>query len=355
MKKITFSIIPLFIACLQVSAQTKPVAQIDSLLTGMTSRDLFSGAVLIADSTGVLLSKGYGYSDRENKVKNTPDTRFDVSTASNVFTGTAITSLAQQGKLKFTDTVGKYIKGLPGGNTITIHQLLTHTSGLDFFNNAKGFDYHKVKNCTDILPFMRTLPLLFNPGDSCQYSSGNLIVLGAVIEKITGMSYQDYITKLFIRPLGLQNTGFTPYYTLNESQRQYAIGYTRSDSGYKRKAYDYDNGFIPLSAGGDWTSVADLYKFDKAVFSEKVVNKDYLSQMIARHTHPWDCCYFGYDWITSVKGDYSSIGHLGRSSAWHTVNEYYPKQQYTIIIMTNFGSVDVEELTKQFEGLLFGH
>lgn len=353
MKKIAFAIIILFIACLQVSAQPKSIAQIDSILTDMTSRDLFSGAVLIADSTGVLLSKGYGYSDRENKVKNTPNTRFDVSTASNVFTGTAITSLAQQGKLKFTDTVGKYIKGLPGGNTITIHQLLTHTSGLDFFNNAKGFDYHKVKNCTDIMPFMRTLPLLFNPGDSCQYSSGNLIVLGAVVEKITGMSYQDYITKLFIRPLGLQNTGFTPYYTLNESQRQYAIGYTRSDSGYKRKAYDYDNGFIPLSAGGDWTSVADLYKFDKAVFAGKVVNRNYLAQMIAKHTHPWDCCYFGYNWITTIKDGYSSIGHLGRSSAWHTVNEYYPKQQYTLIIMTNFGSVDVEELTKQFEELLF--
>jgi len=353
MKKIAFSIIILFIACLQVSAQPKSIAQIDSILTDMTSRDLFSGSVLIADSTGVLLSKGYGYSDRENKVKNTPDTRFDVSTASNIFTGTAITSLAQQGKLKFTDTIGQYIKGLPGGNNITIHQLLTHTSGLDFFNNAKDFDYSKVKNCTDIMPFMRTLPLLFNAGDSCQYSSGNLIVLGAVIEKIAGMSYQDYITKLFIRPLGLQNTGFTPYYTLNESQRQYAIGYTRSDSGYKRKAYDYDNGFIPLSAGGDWTSVADLYKFDKAVFAGKLVNRNYLAQMIAKHTHPWDCCYFGYDWITTIKDGYSSIGHLGRSSAWHTVNEYYPQQQYTLIIMTNFGSVDVEELTKQFEELLF--
>jgi CubicO group peptidase (beta-lactamase class C family) len=353
MKNIAIAVIAFSMGIAHLYGQSKNIALIDSLLTEMTRADSFSGVILIADSSGVLLSKGYGYSDRENKVKNTPDTRFDISTASNIFTGTAITSLAQQGKLKFTDTIGKYIKGLPKGNIITIHQVLTHSAGFDFFDNAKGFNYSKIKNCTDIMPFMRTLPLLYNPGDSCQYTSGNLIVLGAVIEKVTGMNFQDYIKKLFIQPLGLQNTGFVPYWSLDESQRQYAIGYTKTDSGYKRKAYNYDNGFIPLSAGGDWSSAADLYKFDKAVFSGKVVNEGYLKQMTARHTHPWDCCYFGYGWITSNKSNYSSIGHLGRSSAWHTVNEYYPKQQYTIIILTNFGSVDVDGLSQKFEGLLF--
>lgn len=336
-----------------VQGQSKRIATIDSLLTQRTRHDLFSGAVLIADSSSVLLAKGYGYSDRENKVRNTPDTRFDISTASNIFTGTAITVLAQQGKLKFTDTIGTYIKGLPKGDIITIHQVLTHSAGLDFFDNARNFSYKNIKTCTDIIPFMRTLPLVYNPGDSCIYSSGDLIVAGAVVEKIAGMSFQDYIKKLFIQPLHLTNTAFTPFSTLNESQRQYAIGYTKTDSGYRRKAYNYDNGFIPLSAGGNWSSVSDLYKFDKAVFSGSIVNRQHLAQMTAEYTSQWDCCHFGYFWITTDKKKHPAIGHVGYSSAWLSMNNYYPNQKYTIIILTNFGSVDIDKLLDETEQILF--
>jgi CubicO group peptidase (beta-lactamase class C family) len=334
-------------------AQSKNIAKIDSILTEMTNNDLFSGAVLIADSSGVLLSKGYGYSDRENKVKNTADTRFDLSSGSKIFTGTAITYLAQQGKIKFTDTIGQYIKGLPKGNIITIHQLLTHSAGFDNFYKASDFSYDKVKNCTDIMPFMRKLPLVYNPGDSCIYSVGNAIILGAVVEKLSGMSFQDYVKKTFIDPYHLTNTCFTPYWTLKESQRKYAIGYRKTDSlGYVRNNYNYDDGFIPLSAGGAWSSTTDLYEFDKNVFSGKILNKDYLKIMTSKYTPQWDNCHFGYIWIIDDSKT-NCIGHAGNSSGWNTWNYYYPGKQYTIIILTNFGSVDVFELSSMFDDILF--
>ncbi len=333
--------------------QTKRTSTVDSLLIALTKQNLFSGAVLIADSSHVLLSKGYGYADKENKVRNTPATRFSLSSGSKIFTGTAITYLAQQGKLKFADTIGKYIKGLPKGNVITIHQILTHSAGFDDFFKAKDFSYKNVKNCTDMLPFMRTLPLVYNPGDSCIYSTGDCIILGAVIEKITGMNFQDYIQKLFIKPLALYNTCFTPYWTLNDTQRQYAVGYQKIDTGYSRKAYDYDPDFIPLSAGGAWSSVTDLYKFDKAVFTRKIVNEKYLNQMTAEYTPQWDCCHFGYIWITTDKKGYKSIGHAGSSSGWLTKNDYYPKQKYTIIMLTNLGSIDIDKLSDDIEKIIF--
>jgi CubicO group peptidase (beta-lactamase class C family) len=177
---------------MRLSAQSYSIASIDGMLREMTLNDKFSGAVLIADKSHVLLSKGYGYADRENKIMNTPTTRFDLSSASKVFVGTVITQLAQQHKLEFTDTIGKYISGLPKGNTITIHQILTHSAGFNDFFNAKGFSYRSIKNCTDMLPFMRSMPLVYNPGDSCIYSTGDAIILGAVVEKITGMAFQDY-------------------------------------------------------------------------------------------------------------------------------------------------------------------
>ncbi|SIO52730.1 CubicO group peptidase, beta-lactamase class C family [Chitinophaga niabensis] len=322
--------------------QSKRIASIDSLLNSMS----FSGAVLIADSSGILLSKGYGYADIANKIKNTPATRFSMSSASKVFTGTAITYLAQQGKLKFTDTLGQYLKGFPSGDKITIHQMLTHSAGLDDFFNAKDFSYDKVKNCTDMLPFMRSLPLVYPPGDSCIYSTGDCIVLGAIIEKITGIDFQDYIRKVFIDPLGLTNTSFTPYWALDSSQRKYAIGYRKTGEAIP---YNYDNGSIPLSAGGAWSSVEDLYKFDKAVFSGKVVQGKYLSKMMAKHTSAWEGSHFGYIWIINDK----SIGHSGDSSGWHAMNNYYPRQGYTVIILTNSGGMDLYELGSKVEGMLF--
>src|SRR5262249_12709100 len=155
------------------------------------------------------------------------------------FVGVAITYLAQQKKLKFTDTIGQYVKGLPKGNIITIYQLLTHSAGVDDFFNAKDFSYEGIKNCTDMMRFMRTLPLVYEPGDSCKYSTGDCIILGAVVEKITGMDFTEYCKKLLFEPLGLTNTSFTPYWTLNESQKQFSIGYSKNDSNeYVRKPYN---------------------------------------------------------------------------------------------------------------------
>jgi Beta-lactamase class C and other penicillin binding proteins len=354
MKKTLIFIIICCTSELVLFSQSKNITKIDSILTELTKKDLFSGAVLIADSSKVLLSKGYGYSDRENKVLNTVDTRFDLSSGSKIFTGTAITYLAQQRKIKFSDTIGQYIKGLPKGNVITIHQLLTHSAGFDNFYNAPGFSYTKVKNCTDIMPFMRKLPLVYTPGDSCIYSIGNAIILGALVEKITNKNFQDYIDDTFIKPLKLENTCFIPYWTLNDSQRQYAVGYRRNNiNSYSRNNYDYDYGFIPLSAGGAWSSVNDLYKFDKAVFSTKILNRKYLNLMTTRYTKPiWENNHFGYIWIIDDSHT-SCIGHAGNSSGWNTWNYYYPEYKYTMIILTNFGSVDVFKLSALFDEILF--
>jgi CubicO group peptidase (beta-lactamase class C family) len=349
--------ISLFVFCMALTVaqgQSVSITKIDSILTEMTRQDLFSGAVLIAEGPKILLSKGYGYSDRENKVKNTPDTRFDLSSGSKIFTGTAITCLAQQGKLKFTDTIGQYIKGLPKGNVITLHEVLTHSSGFDDFYKAPGFSYDKVKNCTDIIPFMQKLPLVYEPGDSCIYSTGNAILLGAVVEKITGTDFRDYVEQTFLEPLKLENTCFTPYWTLTESQRQFAIGYKKNkEKGYSRCEYNYDRGFIPLSAGGAWSSVNDLFAFDQAVFSGRILNKEFLARMTTAWTGPlWGSSYFGYIWIVDLTHT-PCIGHAGNSSGWNTWNYYYPGKKITMIILTNFGSVDVFKLSALFDKLIF--
>ena len=330
--------------------QRSNISKVDKVLSELTQQNLFSGAVLIADSSGIILSKGYGYADKERKIHNTPNTRFSLSSGSKVLAGTVITYLAQVGKLKFTDTVGKYIKGLPKGDIITIHQILTHSAGFNDFFNAYDFSYYSVKNCTDMLRFMRSMPLVYSPGDSTVYSTGDAIILGAIIEKITGMSFQEYITKTFIAPLKLSNTSFTPYWQLKDTQTCCAVGYEKTETGFARKPYNYDPDFVPLSAGGVWSSVTDLYKFDKAVFSKKIVNAKYLDLMTRPYTPQWDCCHFGYSWIINDKK--RTIGHDGSSSGWLTKNDYYPKEKITIIILSNFGWADLDSISDKIEEAL---
>jgi CubicO group peptidase (beta-lactamase class C family) len=352
MRRIIILIAFSYIAVSGLKGQSERIARIDCIFTEMTDQDLFSGSVLIAENWQILLSKGYGYANREKKVANTPDTRFDLSSGSKIFTGTAITYLAQQGKIKFSDSIGKYIDGLPKGDEITIHQILTHSSGLADFYKAPGFSYEKVRNCTDIMPYMRKLPLVYDPGDSCVYSTGNAIILGAVVERITGMDFKDYIEETFIKPFDLKNTCFTPYWHLDESQSQYAIGYNWTGDGrYRRNDYDYDYGFIPLSAGGAWSSALDLYKFDKAVFTGKIVDEKHLKIMTDRYTPQWENCHFGYIWIVDDSHT-SCVGHAGTSSGWNTWNYYYPGQKTLVIILTNFGSVDVFELSALVDKIL---
>jgi len=343
----------------KLSAQSVRISKVDSIFTNLTNSDLFSGAVLISDSSGVLLSKGYGFSDRENKIYNTPNTRFVLSSGSKIFTGLAIVNLAQQGKIKFTDTIGQYIKGLPKGDIITIHQLLTHSAGIASFYAAKGFTYDgTIKNCIDHIPYIRTMALDYMPGDSCIYSVGNCMVLGAVVEKITGLNFQHYIEEFLIEPLNLTNTCFTPYWTLTDSQRQYAIGYKKNDSiGYKPNAYDYNYAFVPLSAGGAWSSVNDLNKLDKAVFSGEILNDEYLKIMTTKYTEMVTETYkleFGYIWLIE-NSNTRCIGHAGSSSGWHTWNYYYPEKKTTIILLTNMGSVDIFNLATQVDKILFNN
>jgi len=348
-------IIQAAVTIISVSAysQRHAVTTIDSVLQNMTQKDLFSGAVLIANGDRVLLSKGYGYADRERKIPNTVNTRFSMSSGSKIFTGTAITLLAQQNKLRFQDSVGRYLKGLHNGNKIKIHQLLTHSAGVDDFFNAPNFSYKGVTSCTDLLPVMSKLKPVYEPGESCIYSTGDCILLGAIIEKITGVSFPVYINETFLKPLNMVNTVFTAYRMLNPRQTEYAVGYEKAGKGYLRKPYDYDPDFVPLSAGGVWSSAHDIYLFDKAVFSGKFLNRHFLERMTKGYTQQWEDTSFGYMWINSIKKGHPGIGHPGSSSGWVMVNEYYPAQNVIIIILSNFGSVDAELLLTRFETLLF--
>ena len=167
--------------------------------------------MLVAKDGEVLFGKAYGMADRDKGIPNQLDTKFNLGSVGKTFTGVAIAQLAQEGKLAFDDPVGKYVSVLPAdiADKVTIEQLLTHTSGFGDFMTP---EYHANKdNVLTIPEFMRYVvnqPLRFEPGTAHQYSNGGYILLGAVIESVSGKSYYDYIREHVLEPAGMEHTDF---------------------------------------------------------------------------------------------------------------------------------------------------
>ena len=232
MKSVYYSIIFIFIS--KIGFAQSQINRLNNYLDSLTAKDSFSGYVLIAEKGEPIFQKGYGYADRKNRLPNTDYSQFCLSSTSKLFTGTAILKLMQEGKINSTDTISTYIHGLAYGNKITIHQLLTHSSGLGDIFEDPNFTWERIKNCTDVVKYISNQKLRFVPGDSVHYSTSGMILLGAVIEKVSGLIYQEYLTTTFFIPLGMNHTTFVNYgYVQYEELKpsSYAIGYIKDSTG----------------------------------------------------------------------------------------------------------------------------
>src|SRR5450759_2120122 len=200
------------------------LSAVDTMLGNMTSQSVFSGSVLISQHGHVLLSKGYGFADRDQKTPNAPQTRFSIGSNTKQFTAAAIMLLQVQGKLKVTDRICKYIPQCPTAwGVITIKELLTHTSGIpDYLNTLPDFRGYAGPPLTplQVIAHFRDLPLEFAPGTTWKYSNSGYFLLGYIIEQISGLSYEAFLQKYILTPLHLSDTGS------DHNSNGVAIGYT---------------------------------------------------------------------------------------------------------------------------------
>ncbi len=355
----------LFLGLLILFTNTIGVAQsrfvkLNRYLDSLTAQNSFSGYVLIAEKGKTIFQKGYGYADRKNNFPNTEYSQFCLSSTSKLFTGTAIVKLMQEGKIDAADTIGKYISGLDYGNKITIHHLLTHSSGLGDIYEDPNFNWENIKNCTDVVQYICHQKLRFNPGDTVHYSTSGMILLGAVIEKTSGLTYQEYVTNTFFIPLGMKNTTFVNYkYVQYEAVKpsSYAIGYIKDSTEniiIRRRYWDKYND-RPLSAGGIWSCAHDLLLFDKALYDHKILNKKYLDLMLqSKVKSEWKNIDFGYVFITINNNKKNhAVGHPGTAGGHHTSYFRYDKRNTTIIILTNYGFVDMFQVSSKAETIIF--
>ena len=321
-------------------------ALMDAYLAACHKLDRFSGSVLVAHKGRIVLNKGYGMANYELGVPNSPETKFRLGSVTKQFTAMAILQLEERGKLKVTDTVKSVFPDYPGGEKITIHHLLTHTSGIPNFTDSP--DYLKTQTLPS--PVLQTverfknLPLDFAPGERFSYSNSGYILLGAIIEKVTGRPYEEYVRENIFRPLGMEGTGYDHAETLLKNRA----------SGYEFPADEMANATyidmsIPHAAGALYSTVEDLYKWDRALDTDKLLSPAAMTRLFTPFKGTYAC-----GWTIGSFAGHKTIGHGGGINGFTTDIVRFPDDDACVIVLNNFATGFTDEISQALAGYLFG-
>jgi CubicO group peptidase (beta-lactamase class C family) len=298
--------------------------------------DYFSGTVLVAKGDSIVYEGAFGYGNRDFMVPNSLSTKFNIGSITKTFTALSILQLVEQGKVSVEDTLSKFLPDcpVPEKNEITIHQLLTHTSGLyDYANSDVVFESDLInkRKISEMVPYVYGSGLLFKPGEDVAYSSGGYILLGAVIEKVTGMSYFDYVTEHILKPAQMKNTDFLCAEDVSPNK---AEGYKQveKDKYINRKLLD----FPPSSAGGIWTTGDDLLRYVNFLFDNKLLSGKYLNLLISPKTkYVPGRGKAAYGWWTDIVDGREVVYHTGGTPGFSSSLYIFPDSGYTAVVLSN--------------------
>jgi CubicO group peptidase (beta-lactamase class C family) len=297
----------------------------------------FSGAVLVAKDGRVLFAHAYGLADRNRRIPNTLQTRFRIGSMNKMFTAVAILQLVEAGKLKLTAPLGTYLRDYPNHGVVTkvtIHHLLTHTGGTgDIF--GPDFDAHRsdLRTLADYIKLYGKRGLEFEPGSQWAYSNYGFILLGAVIEKVTGHSYYDYVRQHIYAPAGMTATGSLPE---NDAVPGRSIGYTKPPGATGWAPNTDTLPYRGTSAGGGYSTVGDLAHFAHALLSHKLLGPDTTKLLITGKvkTGPEVRYAYGFEDARDANGN-GWVGHGGGAPGMNGDLKVYPRSGYVVAVLAN--------------------
>jgi CubicO group peptidase (beta-lactamase class C family) len=300
-------------------------------------------AVLIAKDGKVIYDKGYGYADIEHATKISPQTKFRIGSITKQFIASGILKLQEEGRLSVNDKLSKYFSDFPRAGEVNVHQLLTHTSGIHSYTNKDGFLSDVVKPATNekVVDYFKNDEYDFNPGERYQYNNAGYFLLGLIIEKITGENYGDYLKKTFFDPIGMTNTGV---YSTRINLTNEALGYEKSNDTYKRALnwnMDWAGG-----AGSLYSTTEDLYKWNEALFNNRVLKPESMkaafTPVVLNNGSTPPGVKYGYGWGLNDYRGVSSIGHSGGLHGFISQLLRIPKENITVVMLTNVMPPQVE-------------
>lgn len=346
-----FSIAILLSSCnmIENNSNNKQISKIENHLNKMATNDTYSGNVLIALNEEILLEKAYGYANLSHKVPNNVNTKFGIASMGKMFTAVAIMQLKEQGKLNFDDYVGEFLPDYPNKtvkDSVTIHQLLVHTSGLsDFFNTKFELKAkHTVRTLEDYFSFFKDDSLLFTPGTKNSYSNSGYIVLGMIIEKLSATTYYDYVKQHIFTPVGMENTDC---FETDSSIENLAEGYINLGKNNIWKTSTYYKGARGSSAGGAYSTLGDLHKFAMALKKNILISNESLAIMTMDQNNN----NYGYGFSLNRFNDFEVYGHNGGAHGVSAELDIYKNADYIVVTLSNRGAlngwVDVRSMIRE--------
>lgn len=312
------------------------VYPIRSHLKNLEKENNLSGVVLIAKNGKSIYREAFGFANLPDSIKNKPDTKFNLASINKMFTAIAIMQLVESGKISLQDKVGKYLADYPNktvADSVTIHQLLTHTSGMNsFWEEYDKLAKEKFKTVSDYLPLFVNKKLAFAPGSDFLYSNSGYMVLGLIIEKMSGQNYFDYVKEYIYKPSKMINTDA---YELDNAIPNLATGYTMS---LEEPGQWKNNIFVNLAkgtpAGGGYSTVDDLLSFANALQNGRLLSKENIALCTSGKVKYREGMY-GYGFEENKINGHRIFGHTGGHDGIACELMIYPDLGYTVVVLTN--------------------
>lgn len=321
----------------------------DEYLNALVKHRGFTGSVLAARDGKIIFSKGYGLANVELDVPNTPQTKFRLGSVTKQFTSAAILLLQERGKLSVQDPICKYVDNCPvAWSEVTIHHLLSHTAGIPNFTAFPDYLPKMMMPVTvqDMIARFRDKPLDFKPGEKWSYSNSGYFLLGFIIEKASGESYESFLQKNIFEPLKLTNTGYDHFDSILKNR---ATGYSLAKGKMANSLYlDMSQ---PYAAGSLYSTVEDLFAWNEALYSGRLLSAKSLEAM----TTPVKNDY-GYGLGVQTKLGRKAISHGGGINGFSTFIARFPEEKVTIVVLRNadYGSPGPGQVSQDLAAITFG-
>lgn len=329
-------------------------AKIREALTLAHKYRQFHGSALVAENGKVIYKGGFGMANMEWNIPNAPDTKFRLGSITKQFTATLTLQLVEQGKIKLDGKISDYLPDYRKdiGQKVTIHHLLTHTSGIPSYTSAPGFFANVSRDPYKVSDFVKQYTsgdLEFEPGTKYTYNNSGYFLLGAIIERVTGKTYEQALKEMIFDPVGMKNTGYDHHGTLLSKR---ATGYTKSPTGYDNAPYlDMS---IPYAAGSLYSTVEDLYLWDQALYTDKLLTAQSKELMfkpfLQNYAYGWsvrDASFKFNDQPVQM------ISHGGGINGFTTVIVRFPKEKHLIVILDNTGSPNLNRLSDRIAKIIY--
>ncbi|MFX1255532.1 MAG: serine hydrolase domain-containing protein [Promethearchaeota archaeon] len=316
--------------------------ELGDYLQAQTTADRFSGAVLIAKQGKPIFKEAYGLASKRFNVPNRIDTKFNIGSINKIFTKIAITQLVEKGKLDFENLVGKFLPDFPSdiANKVTINHLLTFTSGMGhYWNERFEASISKLRTVDDFIQLFIDDPLSFEPGEKRQYSNSGYVVLGKIIEVVSGKDYYDYVRENIYKPAGMINSD---HYELDKPVPNLAIGYTKDEHSSPDGTLRNNTFLIGIKgspAGGGYSTVEDMLKFDIALHNNQLLTPEYTRTIFPVRNN------------TEEKRP-PSINIAGGADGISAFFGKFYDLNYTVIVLSNYDPPLIEPVFKKIKTMI---